>query len=160
MTGTKNALRELVTDPAQVAEILGRSEVLFLAIHSNPAPYVLPVFFGFEQGRLYVHSAPGGAKVELLRADPRVGFTAVCSVAIVEGTAACSFSARAESVTGSGIAGIVEDEAERLHGLDLIVRHYASRVPAEGFTYAPASLSRTRVIRIDIQAITGKRIGG
>jgi len=152
-------LRELVTDPEGIMEILGRSAVVFLAIHDEPAPYIVPVFFGYTEGRLYVHSAQAGTKIELLRTNPRVGFTAVSGATIVEGKTACDFTASTESVAGNGTARIVEDEGERLRGLDLIMRHYAAHGPAEGFSYRPASLSRTCVIAIDIHRMTGKRIG-
>ncbi len=152
-------MRKLLTDPGEITRILGRSTVVFLAFHDNPAPYVVPMFFGFEEGRLYLHSAPAGTKIDLLRADPRVGFTAVCEVKIVEGKTACDFTASAESIAGSGTARIIENEKERLHGMDLIMRHYAAHSPAEGFSYRSGSLSRTAVMAIDIHEMTGRRIG-
>ena len=158
-TGAKNALHETVTDPAEIARILGQSSVLFLVIHREPAPYAVPMFFGHEESTLYVHSAPRGAKIDLLRADARVGFTAVAGVRIVEGETACDFSVRSQSVVGSGIARILRDEAEKRHGLDLIMRHYAARGVADGFAYKPSSLSRTSVIAVEIHDIMGRRLG-
>ena len=117
------------------------------------------MFFGHEEGTLYVHSASRGAKIDLLRADARVGFTAVAGVQIVEGETACDFSVRSQSVVGSGIARILRDEAEKRHGLDLIMRHYAARVSADGFAYKPSSLSQTSVIAVEIHDIMGRRLG-
>jgi hypothetical protein len=159
MMGTSSALPELVRDPKNMARILGKSTVVFLSIHNEPAPYIVPLFFGYENARLYVHSSTAGTKIELLRADPRVGFTAVAAAKIVEGTTACDFTVRAASVAGNGTARFIEDEREKLHALDLIMRHYSVQRPGDSFHYRPASLLRTCVIAIDILSIIGKRFG-
>ena len=93
-----------------------------------------------------------------MSARPEVGFCAVAGVEIVAGTMACDFTARTESVVGTGTARIVQDEAERIRGLDLIMSHAGGRQPAGGFDYRPGSLRRTCVLAIDIATITAKRI--
>jgi hypothetical protein len=150
----RRAEREIVGD-AGIREILEAAPVLYLAIRDDPAPYVIPVCFGFEKGTIYFHSAVAGTKVDLLRADPRVGFSAHAGFEVKAGRAACDFAARALSVTGTGVARIVEEEKERIRGLDLIMRHYSSPAPS----YSPSTLARTLVIAVDIRAIRGKRIG-
>ena len=150
----RRAERE-IAESRECWKILEASPVLYLAFHDEPSPYVIPVTFGWEEGRLWVHGAPAGVKIELLRSDPRVGFSAHCGFAIAAGETACDFSVRAMSVVGSGRARIVEGEAERTRGLDLIMRHYTSASP----TYRSNSLSRTCVIAIDIETIRAKRFG-
>jgi hypothetical protein len=144
-----------VTDKTEIEGILARAEVLYLGVRDEEAPYVVPVNFGFEKGTLYVHSALRGAKIDLLRSDPRVGFSAHADLQIVAGKTACDFSARATSVVGRGRARIVQDEAEKVRGLDAIMRHYGAAHPV----YRQESLSRTNLIAIDIDSIRGKRIG-
>jgi uncharacterized protein len=146
-----------VTDVEEITRILDQCTVVFLSFNDAPAPYVVPLFFGHEPGRLYVHCAPVGTKINLLRADPRVGFSAVAAAQIVEGEGACDFTARAQSIAGAGTARIVDVETERLHGLSLIMRHYRPR-SGRSFSYKPASLSRTAVIAVEIQAMTAKRL--
>ena len=48
-----------VTDNAEILDIMSRCEVLRLAIHAEPAPYLLPVNFGMEPdgAALYIHGA-------------------------------------------------------------------------------------------------------
>lgn len=148
-----------VTSAEQISLIMARAGVLYLALHNDPAPYVVPVSFGFEPGRLYVHGAREGTRLSLMRARPDVGFCAVAEARVVEGALACDYTARAESVMGTGTARIVTDEAERIHGLDLIMTHAVKNAPPGGFSYRPGSLERTCVMAIDITSITGKRIG-
>jgi len=156
----RSALPEkMVTDSHEIAGILDECSTVFLSFQSDPAPYVVPLFFGHEPGRLYMHCGKKGAKIDLMRANAQVGFSAATTVRIVEGKVACAFSARARSVAGMGRARIVEDEGERRHGLDLIMRHYASPETDAGFSYREESLSRTNVIAVDILRMTAKRIG-
>ena len=144
-----------VTDKKEIEGILARAQVLYLGISDEDAPYTIPVCFGCEEDTLYVHSAPAGAKIDLMRTDPRVGFAAHADLAIAAGETACDFTASAASVVGRGTARIVEDAKERIRGLNAIMRHYGAAQP----TYRQESLARTCVIAIDIDSIRGKRVG-
>jgi nitroimidazol reductase NimA-like FMN-containing flavoprotein (pyridoxamine 5'-phosphate oxidase superfamily) len=134
-----------ITDPGQIASILDRARVLCLALHDEPAPYAIPV----------VHSAPRGAKIDLLSSHPRVGFTAWADETLVTGETACDWGVRASSVAGIGTARVVTDPPEKLRGLDAIMRHYG----AAGPVYRPDILARTTVIAIAIDSMRARRVG-
>jgi uncharacterized protein len=152
-------------DPAALERILEASRVLFLALQDEPAPYVLPVCFGFEDGVIYIHSASRGTKIDLIARHPEVGFSASTEMTVVPATSPCAWSSRAESVVGTGRAEILTEETARRHGLDVIMRHYAGHgTPwhsggAASSAYQAASLARTCVIAVRVGAICGKRIG-
>lgn len=154
----RRAERE-ITDTALLDTILVEARILFLGLHDEPAPYVLPVCFGHDTGTLYVHSAMAGTKIDLIAAHPIVGFSASTDLVVKPGTAACDYSSQARSVIGTGRARIVTDEAERVRGLDAIMRHYASGPAAETPVYKPGPLARTCVIAIRIDSLRGKRTG-
>ena len=132
--------------------------MLFLALRDEPAPYVIPVCFGVHEGTIYVHSALVGTKIDLLRRDPVVGFSACTDMVVTPGAAACDFTACAQSVVGTGRARIVESEDERTRGLDSIMSHY-SEARGNPPAYRPGSLSRTCVIAISVDTLRGKSIG-
>jgi uncharacterized protein len=146
-----------ITSPEGIDHILSQARVMFLSLHAEPAPYVIPICFGHEGGTLYVHCAPTGRKLDLLAANPVVGFAACTDMVLVPGDSACGFTCRAESVTGTGRARIVAAPEERVRALDLIMRHYTA--VAAGFSYQPKSLERTLVLAIQVQTMRGKRIG-
>jgi uncharacterized protein len=156
--GMRRAERE-ITDPALLAEVFRKATVLFLAFSDSPAPYVVPVCFGWEPGVLYVHSAREGTKMDLMLKDPRVGFSASTELLVVTGETACDFTSRASSVAGTGRARIVESEAERLHGLDLVMGHYGDGPAAKTPQYRARTLARTALIAIDIVTLRGKHTG-
>ena len=144
-----------IPDRAGVEEVLRNAKTLFLGLHDGDVPYLVPVSFGYEDGAIWVHSAAVGTKIDLLQKDPRLGFAAEWDTRIVAGGAACDWSVQSRSVTGAGIATIVEDEAARRRGMDAVMRHYGSVAPE----YKPETLSRTLIIRIDVTRMRGKRIG-
>lgn len=148
-----------ISDPAEVNAILAQARVLCVAFHDTPAPYALPFSFGHEEGTLYVHCAPDGRKLDLLSADPRVGFTAWTDDTPVPGTTACDWGVRARSVAGTGTARILADPSERLRGLDAIMRHAGARPGTQGFDYKPGVLGHTVVLAIRIDSLAAKRVG-
>ena len=87
-----------ITARPQLEGILTWARVLFLCLRDAQAPYVVPVCFGWEKDTLYVHSALSGTKIDLIRADPAVGFSACTDMTLVPGATACNFSLQAESV--------------------------------------------------------------
>ncbi len=145
-----------ITDRASLDGILRSAPLLTLALRDEPAPYVVPVCFGLDEGTLYIHSALAGTKIDLLRADPVVGFCACADVTVAVGEPACSSGASGRSVVGTG-ARMLQDEAERIRGLDAIMRHYGANAETPA-VYRPESLSRTGVIAIHIDTLHGKSL--
>jgi nitroimidazol reductase NimA-like FMN-containing flavoprotein (pyridoxamine 5'-phosphate oxidase superfamily) len=149
----RKAARE-VTDRHDIEDILARAEVLFLALHDEPAPYVIPLNFAFADGALWFHGALEGTKLDLIRRNPAVGFSAVAGPGVVPAPAACDFSARGSSVVGRGTARVCTDPAEHRRGLDALMRRHGMSAP----DYRADSLARTRVVRIDVEEVRGKRL--
>jgi nitroimidazol reductase NimA-like FMN-containing flavoprotein (pyridoxamine 5'-phosphate oxidase superfamily) len=149
----RKAQRE-ITDPTELGKVLERAEVVCLALHDDPAPYVVPLCFAHADGALWFHCAREGTKLDLLRRNPRVGFCAVAEARIAAGPAACDSTATGASVAGRGTARIVTDAGERRRGLDALMRRYGIGEPA----YRQDSLARTCVLRVDIEELRGKRL--
>ena len=153
----RRATRE-IDDPAEVRAVLEEATVLFLGIHDEPAPYVIPVCYGLEGDVLYVHCATEGTKLDLLRRRPEVGFSATTPFTLVTGATACAFGCRAASVAGTGRVRIVTEETERARALAALMRHYAGP-EGERLPFSSEVVRRTTIIAIDIETLRGKRIG-
>ncbi|HET6451125.1 MAG TPA: pyridoxamine 5'-phosphate oxidase family protein [Spirochaetia bacterium] len=149
-----------ITERESLDEILDSAPILSLALRAEPAPYVVPVCFGRVGDTLYVHSALAGTKIDLLEADPVVGFCAVTDPVISAGATPCASTASGRSIVGTGRARIVQEEEERLRGLDAIMRHYGHGAGSSGErpAYRPESLARTGVIAIRMDTLHGKRV--
>ncbi|MDR3295177.1 MAG: pyridoxamine 5'-phosphate oxidase family protein [Clostridiales Family XIII bacterium] len=146
-----------ITSQESVLSILDRAEVLHLALSDDNKPYVLPLNFACvaEDGQIvvYLHGASKGRKLDIIAKNPHVCFEALCSYEILPGEAPCDYSANYESTIGEGLACVVEDPAEKVRGLDAIMKHYGY----EGQTHYPADMLRAvTVLKITVSALSGK----
>lgn len=145
-----------MTDPSWASEVLGAAPYLVLALHDDPAPYAVPLCVALVNGKLYLHMATEGMKLDLLGRDPRAGFVAVVDAAVVTGESACAFGMRYRSVAGTGTCTIVEDPEEKTRALAAFARKYAGNDPG---SFPPEALALTVVVRLDPGTVTGKRSG-
>ena len=146
---------KLVSDTGEIEEILKRAEVLRVAFSKDDRPYIVPVNFGYESGRLFFHTGYNGKKMELLAASPEVCFEVDSDVEVVPSDEACGFSCNYLSVVGYGTARLVEDVKEKVRSLDVILAHYSNKK----FEYDPKILRITAVVEIVITSMTGRRSG-
>lgn len=141
-------------------DTLLRCEYMTLAL-SGAAPYAVPLNFGAElcggELRLYFHCAKEGEKLVRLRRDPSVAFCAARQLRVFcKGAAPCGYTTDYESVCGEGRAEILRTEEERLHGLQVLMRHYAGEfAPAE---FSERALALCEVVRIRVRDWTAKRL--
>ena len=151
-----------VTDIEEKLAALLRCEFLTLALRGEGAPYCVPLNFGAElvgeRLVLYFHCAREGVKLEKLAADGRVGFSAARLLRVFnKGVAPCGYTTDYESVCASGRARIVTDEAERLHGLNVLMRHYTGGEFAKD-AFSERALALTTVVAVGVSRWTGKRL--
>jgi nitroimidazol reductase NimA-like FMN-containing flavoprotein (pyridoxamine 5'-phosphate oxidase superfamily) len=151
--GVRRADHE-ITDQASIEAVLDRAPYLILGLCRGGEPYVVPVSFGFTDGRIYFHTGAKGLKMDLLRANPRVSFAAVIQPVPVKGETACKWNMDYRSVIGFGRAVIITDEAEKVGGLAAITAHYAG--PGD-YEFPPEKVRAATVVRIDPETMTGKR---
>jgi nitroimidazol reductase NimA-like FMN-containing flavoprotein (pyridoxamine 5'-phosphate oxidase superfamily) len=145
----------------RLEKILARAQVCRLGLvaegPAGPAPYVVPVFFASRGGRLYVHCAREGRKLDLLARNPRVCVEVDELRAVVQAEKPCAFSSLFRSVIASGTAALVEDPDAKREALDLLMAKYAGRRTAAGFEFSDATLEHTAVLEITLEEITGKQ---
>ena len=144
-----------ITDPAEIEQIIKQAKVCRLGLVDGSEPYVVPVCFGYENNAFYFHCAPEGRKLELIRNNNRVCVEIDTDVEITGAEKPCGWSARYRSVIGVGRAHILEDEADKIRGLTVLMRQFEGKGTAVEFEKA----DRTAVVRIDIENITGKKSG-
>lgn len=147
-----------IRERAEVEAVLRSAQVLHLALNAAGAPYVVPLSYGFEPGKIYFHCATEGRKLDLIRADNAVGFEVLADVCLKEPSEPgnpCGYSMRYKSVIGTGRARIVEDMEEKNHGLAVVMQQYA---PGD-WRFAESKLAVTAVVCIEIETLSGKQNG-
>jgi nitroimidazol reductase NimA-like FMN-containing flavoprotein (pyridoxamine 5'-phosphate oxidase superfamily) len=142
-----------ITDRTEIEAILHEATVCRIGLADDDGPYVVPVCFGYEDGSVYIHSAPEGKKLAMLAKNSRCCFEVDICDQVIRGDRPCSWGMRYRSVIGYGKAAILTDPDEKRYGVACIVRHYGGSTHA----FSESDLLSVTVIRIAVESMTGKK---
>lgn len=145
-----------VAEPEIAQYILEQAAAIRIAMCDENMPYIVAMNFGWEPGRIYLHSAREGRKISILGRNNRVAFQTDLNAEIISGESPCNWGSKYLSLVGSGKACFVATPEEKRHALDLIMSKYSG---AGVFAYPSSTLDKTCVIRIDIAEMTEKKSG-
>ena len=116
-------------------------------------PYGIPVNFVWDGSEnLYIHCAPEGRKLACISHCPEISFCIVGQTHVVSN----QFTTAYESVVLRGRAETGLEPEERMHALELLLAKYSPNDQVVGRKYAEKSFHRTEIIRITLQAASGK----
>ena len=149
--------RELeVTDMAKIVEILDKSKVIHLGLVDDGTPYIVPMNYGYtmEDGKLtiYLHGAPEGYKLDVIRKNPTCCFELECDVEPFEGKVACQYGTSYYSIIGRGKVEIVEDPAEKIKGMTVLMKTQTGK----DFEFNERLVTIVSVMRVDVSEFTAK----
>jgi len=142
-----------VTSTVELEKILWRGKVCHLAIPDLPAPYLVPLNYGYRNRTFYFHSGGEGHKIELLKANPLVSFSVIIDLGIIEAEQPCGWGARFLSVVGNGRVEFIEDYAEKEDALQLLMAQYSE----SEFSFPQAGVDATTVFKLTIEQMVGKQ---
>lgn len=145
-----------ITDENIIMQILRNSEICRLGLIDGTEAYIVPVNYAWKEGNIYIHSAPTGRKIDLIRKNNRVTFEIELSHEIVTGDNPCQWSAKYRSVMGRGTVELFSDRDSKKEGLDLIMTKYGA---TGELIYDEVSLSKMIVLKIKIESISAKQSG-
>ncbi len=137
------------TDEAFFSQVLKQADVLYVAFSTEAAPYVLPLNHVYVEGKIYMHCALEGRKIDCIKQNPQVGFTAATDVSIVPEKATTWF----KSVVGVGCMRIVEEDEEKIFALSALTQRFKAHCQTPT---PPKSLARTAVLCLEIESMCGK----
>jgi len=140
----------------EIDAIIHGSAVCRIAMAVDNRPYVIPISFGYDGKSVYLHTGMKGKKIDHFLKNPSVCFEVERKAEIHEGgEKACRWSFIYETVISCGTIRELTDPADRAYALNEIMRHYSGRT----WTFDEKDLARTRLWKIDLEALTGKRNG-
>lgn len=143
-----------ITDRSEIDAVLHKAAVCRLGMADGDRPYIVPLCFGYKDNALYFHTAREGKKLDILRKNSHVCFECDIDQELVRSDKPCKWGMRFQSVIGFGNAFQVEDPASKRKALDIIMAHYSGSPP---FEYDEKVVSKTVIIRVDIESLTGKK---
>jgi hypothetical protein len=148
-----------IADPAALRDLVSTGRYAAVALCRDGEPYVVTMNYGYDPGRgaLYFHCAVEGLKLEFIRANPRACATVVHDRGYIHGE--CDHAYR--SVVLRGPISVIEDEAERVHGLGVLIDHQEDAPgPVRERTMPGGAIERpVGMLRLDIEEMTGKEGG-
>ena len=154
-----------VTDHNRLDEILATAKVLHLGLVDEGRPYVVPLHYGYEwedDGKLvlWCHGARAGRKIDVIKTGGPAFVELECDVEDISGgEVACDYGSAYASVMGDAHVHLVEDVAEKVHGLEVLMRTQTGR----SFTIPEARAKAVAVLRIEMENISAKsrpKMGG
>jgi len=147
--------REII-DKNVICKIFSKADACRIAF-GKPRPYIVVMNYGFKWNDdliIYFHSSKEGKKIDLLYENSEVCFEIDTDHELVKSDSACNWGMKYASIVGYGILSIVENDNERIEGLNLIMNHY-------GFTgspeYDPKIFSVTHVLKLTVTELNCKQ---
>jgi nitroimidazol reductase NimA-like FMN-containing flavoprotein (pyridoxamine 5'-phosphate oxidase superfamily) len=145
-----------IRDNNLLEEILAGAQICRIAMMDGNRPCILPFNYGYREHCIYIHSAPEGKKIELLKQDNRVCFEIEHTVRIIKDEKACKWATLYRSVVGYGTVEIVTDDKGKRRGLEIIMAQHG--VP-DLIDFEPEQMNHMVILKLTITSLTGKQSG-
>ena len=112
--------RQLSAEETQALFVKGHHGIL--SVNGDDGyPYAVPVNYVFIDGKIYIHSAKYGYKIDALKQNDKVCFTAILNSQIIPD----KFTAAFESVVAFGKASFIDDGDEKLTALRTFIERFS-----------------------------------
>jgi uncharacterized protein len=144
-----------ISDREELEAVLRETKVCRLGCSDDGCPYIVPLSFGYSDGAIYLHSAPAGHKIAILKKNPDCCVEVDECREIIHAEKPCHWGMHYRSVLCRGRAHFISDPGEKQAGLNCIMDHYGSGP----YSFSEKELQGVCVIRIDISEMTGKKSG-
>lgn len=144
-----------IRDPAEIEEILSSSPFCHLAMSDRDTPYCIPICYVYSKGRIILHSASEGRKIDILSKNPKVCILVERGCEMVRGATPCDYGMKYESVMIEGTATFLSG-SKKTDALAVLETQYTKKPAGRYHEEQVKSLS---VIEVTITSCTGKRSG-
>ncbi len=143
--------KEIGTDEA--INLLTKCEYGVLSTVGNDGqPYGVPLNYAYKDNCIYFHCALKGHKIDNIDDNPKVSFCTVGNTEVLPS----EFSTNYVSAVAFGVASEVQG-TERYDALLLLLKKFSPGFMEEGKKYIEKLDKVTKVIKIQIQHISGKK---
>lgn len=146
-----------IDDQNKLEEVLAACDICYVGITDLEGnPYVLPMNFGYQDGKIYLHSGPTGSSIDMLARNSRVCIT-FCTdreLTCQHPKMACSYRMKAKSVICRGNVTFLPDDdlTAKRAALDILMHHYTDR----DFVYSDPAVRNVRIWVVGIDEISGR----
>jgi uncharacterized protein len=150
--------KRLIVKQSELDSIIQKCEVCYMGmVDMDNQPYVLPFNYGYKNQTLYLHSAPEGKKIEILKQHNRVciAFSTDHQLSFQSEDVACSYGMKFRSVVAIGNVEFIEEDEKKVEAMNIIMQKYTGK----DFLYAAPAIRNVAVFKVVIDSISGKELG-
>lgn len=147
---------KLITNTQVIEQILNNSSICRIGFSIDGEAHIVPVNFGYQENKLYIHSATSGRKIDFIKENDRVCYEMELDHEILEDKVACNWTTKYRSIIGYGNISIINNASQKKAGLDIIMSKYGG--PSTNI-YSEKSLEKMVLLVIEIDILTGKQSG-
>jgi nitroimidazol reductase NimA-like FMN-containing flavoprotein (pyridoxamine 5'-phosphate oxidase superfamily) len=142
-----------ITDFEALKTVLKSTNYVTIALCMNHEPYLVALSHGYDEVKncLYFHCAPEGKKLVYVKVNNKIWGQAVQDYGITD---ECDYAYSCVHFSGTII--LIDDLAEKQHGMDVMIRQLSAKPEEKLAKIKPEKLAKTTIGRIDIHQITGK----
>lgn len=117
------------------------------------APYLVPVNFVFTGGCFYIHSAPEGRKIRLIRENNNACIEVDIPLGLETAEKPCAMSYYYQSVIATGTCTFVEEPNEKQEALAGLTTKYGGQT----YEFSAEELNTVTIIKMTPATLTGKQ---
>lgn len=114
--------------------------------------YAVPLNYALDGNKIYFHSALSGHKLDAIKNNDKVSFCVVDRHDVI----AAEFTTYFTSVIVFGRIRITADDAEKLHGLELLADKYSPNVDKTLREKELARVNAVQILILEIEHVSGK----
>jgi nitroimidazol reductase NimA-like FMN-containing flavoprotein (pyridoxamine 5'-phosphate oxidase superfamily) len=146
-----------IKDKALIEQFITKEQIIRIAFYDNGDLYIVPLNYGFiyenDKYVFYFHGAKAGRKFELSKSSPMVGFEIDGEYELLQADVACDYSAKFQSVIGTGRLSIIEDYEEKIKGLNALMNHISGK---SEWDYSKDMVDAVAVFRLEVDKLSCK----
>lgn len=136
---------------SEALSLLSEADFGFLAsVDAEGQPYCVPLNHVFEDGYIIFHCALEGLKLDNIKANPKVCYSACTEHEVQPALKTTNY----KSVVAFGTAEIIDDPVLKKR---LLVSMLERLAPGSDFSCDSARVENTGVVRIKVDMLTGKK---
>ena len=142
----------------ELERIIEKCQVCHLSmVDLEGKPYVLPFNFGYEADTFYLHSAPVGKKIDILKKNNEVclAMSTDYELRSQNENVACSYGWKYRSVLAYGKVEFIEDMDEKVKALNILMKNYTDIE----FSYNTPAVRDVCVYKVVVEKMEGRAYG-
>jgi nitroimidazol reductase NimA-like FMN-containing flavoprotein (pyridoxamine 5'-phosphate oxidase superfamily) len=147
-------INQEITDKTIIENILKTATICRLGLIDQSKPYIVPVNYGYQDGFIYIHSAPEGKKIELLNLNNKVCFEIESTAKTIKNEIPCKWAEKYQSIIGYGTIEFIDDYESKIKALEIIMHQHG----AEGIQkFEKKQVEFVVILKLKIEELTAKQ---